>query len=114
MKWPKMCSLAPLVKRTGAKVVLHSGWRFWFGKDLKPLCPESETLVEILLWLKQHSEVNGWVVLDDLDLHNADIKKHQVMPDQTIGLTPEDIVKAEKIILHSSSSFSRKTPVMVE
>lgn len=38
---------------------------------------------------------------DDLDLHNADIEKHQVMPDQTIGLTLEDIEKAEKIILHN-------------
>ena len=57
---------------------------------------------EILLWLKQHNEVIGWVVLDDLDLHNADIEKHQVMPDQTIGLTLEDIEKAEKIILHNN------------
>ena len=56
---------------------------------------------EILLWLRQHREVIGWVVLDDLDLHNADIKKHQVMPDQTIGLTPKDVEKAEKNILHN-------------
>lgn len=131
----KIKILAPLIKRTDAKVVLHSGWRIWFGQDLKPLCPESAKLVEmlnkeglsidgltpdltteeikktkkfslvkadeILLWLKQHSEVIGWVVLDDLDLHNAEIKKHQIMPDQTIGLTPEDIEKAEKIILHN-------------
>lgn len=43
--------------------------------------------------------MDGWVVLDDLDLHNAEIEKHQVKPDQTIGLTMEDIEKAEKIIL---------------
>ena len=53
------------------------------------------------MWLKQHNEVIGWVVIDDLDLHNADIVKHQVMPDQTIGLTLGDIEKAEKIILHN-------------
>ena len=131
----KIKILAPLIKRTDAKVVLHSGWRMWFGQDLKPLRPETKRLVEmlnkeglsidgitpdltteeirttkkfslvkadeILLWLKQHNEVIGWVVLDDLDLHNADIEKHQVMPDQTVGLTLEDIEKAEKIILHN-------------
>ena len=39
------------------------------------------------------------VVLDDLDLHNEQIEKHQVMPDQAIGLTIEDVEKAERILL---------------
>lgn len=54
---------------------------------------------EILLWLKQHNDVSGWVVLDDLDLHNEQIELHQVKPDQTIGLTIENIEEAEKILL---------------
>lgn len=37
-----------------------------------------------------------WAVLDDLDLHNASIERHQVRPDQTIGLTWEDVEKAIK------------------
>ena len=53
---------------------------------------------EILLWLKSHNDVNEWVVLDDLDLHNAQVEKHQVMPDQTIGLTLADVEKAVKIL----------------
>ncbi|MBD5520021.1 MAG: hypothetical protein HDR03_02135 [Lachnospiraceae bacterium] len=53
---------------------------------------------EILLWLKSHNEVTEWVVLDDLDLHNAQIKQHQVKPDQTIGLTLEDVENAIKIL----------------
>ena len=53
---------------------------------------------EILSWLKSHNEVSGWVVLDDLDLHNEKIECHQVKPDQTIGLTVEDIEEAEKIL----------------
>lgn len=131
----KIKILAHLIKKANAKVILHSGWRTWFGQDLKPLRPESQRLVEmlnregvsidgitpdltteeirktkkfslvkadeILLWLEQHNEVIGWVVLDDLDLHNADIEKHQVMPDPTIGLTLKDAEKAEKIILHN-------------
>ena len=54
---------------------------------------------EILLWLKTNNDVAGWVVLDDLDLHNEQIGKHQVMPDQAIGLTLEDVEKAERILL---------------
>lgn len=53
---------------------------------------------EILSWLKSHNDVSGWVVLDDLDLHNEQIERHQVKPDQTIGLTVENIEEAEKIL----------------
>lgn len=54
---------------------------------------------EILLWLSSHSDVTEWVVLDDLDLHNAQIEQHQVKPDQTVGLTFVDVEKAIKILL---------------
>lgn len=53
---------------------------------------------EILLWLKSHNDVNEWVVLDDLDLHNAQVEKHQVKPDQTVGLAIADVEKAIKIL----------------
>lgn len=54
---------------------------------------------EILSWLKTHNDVSGWVVLDDLDLHNEQIELHQVRPDQTIGLTIENIEEAEQILI---------------
>jgi hypothetical protein len=53
---------------------------------------------EILSWLKSHNDVTGWVVLDDLDLHNKQIELHQVKPDPKIGLTVENIEEAEKIL----------------
>lgn len=53
---------------------------------------------EILLWLKLHDNVAGWVVLDDLDLHNALVELHQVKTNPTIGLSIEDIEKAERIM----------------
>ena len=53
---------------------------------------------EILMWLKSHGDVSGWVVLDDLDLHNDLIARHQVKTDQTVGLTLEDAEEAEKIL----------------
>ena len=54
---------------------------------------------EILLWLKLHNNVTEWVVLDDLDLHNDQIKQHQVKTDQTIGLTLENVKQAVKILM---------------
>ncbi len=53
---------------------------------------------EILLWLKSHNDVTKWVVLDDLDLHNVQIKQHHVKPDQTVGLTLENIKEAIEIL----------------
>lgn len=129
----KVKTLATLVNRTGAKIILHSGWRFWFDAKLQPLRAEAERLVErlakeglsldgltpdrtteeirrtkkfslvkadeILAWLKLHDDVDGWVVLDDLDLHNCQVELHQVKTDQRIGLTVDDVKLAEKILM---------------
>lgn len=128
----KIGLLACLVKETGAEIILHSGWRFWFDSELQPLCQEARKLVEllekenlringvtpdltteeirktkkfslvkadeILLWIKSHKNVTGWVVLDDLDLHNDQIRLHQVQTDPTTGLTLENIKQAVKIL----------------
>ena len=128
----KIKLLAVLVKETGAEIILHSGWRFWFNAELKPLCTEAVKLAEllkkenlyingvtpdltteeirktkkfslvkadeILLWISLHNNVTGWVVLDDLDLHNDQIKRHQVKTDQIVGLTPENVKQAVKIL----------------
>ena len=129
----KIKLLACLVKKTNARIILHSGWRTWFDSELKPLRIEAAKLIEllkkeglhidgltpdltteeirktkkfslvkaeeILLWLQSHNDVDEWVVLDDLDLHNVQIEEHQVKPDQTIGLTSADVEKAVKILL---------------
>ena len=54
---------------------------------------------EILLWINSHDDVTAWVVLDDLDLHNDQIRQHQVKTDPTIGLTLENVRQAVKILL---------------
>lgn len=129
----KVALLAQLVKKTDAKIILHSGWRIWFDKDVLPIRQESRRLVEmfetegihiegltpdltteeirkskkfslvkadeILLWLHNHEKVKDWVVIDDLELHNGVVRKHQVKPDATVGLTPQDVEVAEKILL---------------
>ena len=128
----KIILLCKLIADTNAEIILHSGWKYWFDSDLKPLRKEAENLRtllekegltiagvtpdhatdeireskkfslvkagEILAWLGQHNDVDNWVVLDDLDLHNEKIGMHQVKTDQRVGLTIEDVEKAKSIL----------------
>ena len=128
----KVALLGTLVRRTGAEIILHSGWRFWYDADCKPLRAESARLSEmladegmviagatpdltteeirrtkkfslvkaqeILAWVTQHPETIGWVVLEDLNLHNEEVARHQVMTDQTVGLTEADVETAIQIL----------------
>ena len=128
----KVKMLCKLIKDTDAQIILHSGWKYWFDSDLKPLRREAENLRilvekeglvisgmtpdlataeikkskkfslvkagEILAWLKQHNDVDSWVVLDDLDLYSAEIEMHQVKTDRRIGLTIEDVEKAKRML----------------
>lgn len=129
----KIRLLAKLVKNTNAKIILHSGWKFWFDFNLEPTRKESENLSrlmqqeglvidgmtpdfsteeirkskkfslvkasEIMAWLAEHKEIDKWIVIDDLDLHNSEVEAHQIKTDSSIGLTIVDIQKAEKILL---------------
>ncbi len=129
----KIQLLGQLIKSTKAKVVLHSGWKFWFDHEMKPLRKESERLKsmleeegieiddmtpdhstedirksrkfslvkanEILVWISEHDNVDKWIVIDDLDLHNEKIGKHQIQTNASVGLTIENINEAEKMLL---------------
>jgi hypothetical protein len=53
---------------------------------------------EIIAWLEEHKEVQEYLVLDDLALHNDDISAHQIMIDSKVGLTAEDIGRAILIL----------------
>lgn len=130
----KIRLLGKLVRHTGAEIILHSGWKFWFDPGLKPLRKEAaylqrqmqrEGLViagttpdhsteeirkskkfslvkagEILAWLDEHKEVDQWIVMDDLDLHDPRIEIHQLRTDPDTGLTDEDVHKAEAMLLN--------------
>ena len=134
----KVSLFAQLVKKTNAKIILHSGWRIWFDKDVRPIRQESQRLVEmlkkediridgltpdltteeirkskkfslvkadeILLWLHTHENVKEWVVIDDLELHSEVVRKRQVKPDATVGLTPQDVEMVEKILMKKEHS----------
>ena len=120
--------LSRLVKVSNSRIILHSGWRFWFTDDMLPLNEMAKQLQEelgkegvilsgktpdlsdehikntrtfskvkaseILSWLDKQSDVDSWAVLEDLDLKNETIKKHQIMPNPDTGLADEDIDKA--------------------
>ncbi len=43
----KVKLLKEILIKTGAVVVLHSGWKFWFDNDIKPTRKESKFLAEI-------------------------------------------------------------------
>lgn len=40
--------LSQLVEQTSAKIVLHSGWKYWFDENITPLRIEAENLVNLL------------------------------------------------------------------
>lgn len=124
--------LAQLVHETNAQIILHSGWRMWFGAQLQPLRKEAEILVrllweadvsisgitpdlttdeirknkqfslvkadEILAWRKQHKHSGSWVVLDDLELNNEQIRQHQVRTDPAVGLLMKDMERAKQLL----------------
>lgn len=79
----KIKLLAHLVKKTDAKIILHSGWRLWFASALIPLRPEAKNLVNLLKKERLH--------LDGLtpDLTTEKIRKTKKF----------SLVKAEEILL---------------
>lgn len=40
--------LGEIITKTEARVVLHSGWKYWFNKNIQPIKKESQQLVELL------------------------------------------------------------------
>lgn len=128
----KVCLLGELVHKTNAKIVLHSGWRFWFDNAIKPSGKEAKHLAELLrhvnieiydvtpdfsteeirrtkkfslvkakeiiAWLELHPDVCAWIVIDDLDLHNDRITRHQIKTNSMTGLTQKDIENAEMML----------------
>ncbi len=56
---------------------------------------------EILTWVREHPEVKSWIVIDDLDLHNDEVEKHQIKTNPCMGLTQEDVYLAITMLNHT-------------
>jgi hypothetical protein len=54
---------------------------------------------EIILWLNQNPNIDKWIVLDDIDLHNDELAIRQVRTNAEIGLTEKDVDKAIELLL---------------
>jgi len=79
----KIKLLSRLVKETNAKIVLHSGWRFWFDKNMTPIRKESVILSE--RFKIYDIEIHDFTP----DLSNEEIKRNKNF----------SIVKADEILL---------------
>lgn len=62
---------------------------------------------EILAWLDAHPDVSSWVVLDDLVLQHELVGAHQVKTDPAVGLTAEDVSKAEAMLLQTKKETGK-------
>lgn len=54
---------------------------------------------EIMAWLAGRSDVEAWVVLDDLALPGEQLRLHQVQTDPALGLALQDIEKAKQLLM---------------
>ncbi len=78
----KVKLLSEIVKRTEASIVLHSGWRFWFDKNIQPLREESQRLMEMF---KRHQ-----IAISDV---TPDFTTEEIRRTKMFGL-----VKAQEIL----------------
>lgn len=118
----QMKNLRRIIEETGAKVVLSSDWRYdrddpkWngdflelkeellrYGISLYGFTPELRSAhrgAEIDAWLKDHDEVENFVILDDrLDIEPN--KDHWVRTVMSRGLGIEETEEAIRVLMNS-------------
>ena len=104
-------NLAKIVKKTNAKIVLSSTWRIYkshiyvlearlaeYGLRIYDKTDDINMIkgAEITEWLKQHRDIENYVVIDDeeYNLSNFIDNKHLVIVDSKYGLTFGDRIRA--------------------
>ena len=136
----KVEALSGLVEKTGAAVVLSSGWKLMFDSEMRPLTGEATLLFdaflkfgvsiygktpdlstqeirkthafskvkakEIKAWLSARGDIDGFIVIDDLDLNDEFINSRRVCVDGAFGLSDEDIRLAINMLLDDTEHNS--------
>lgn len=128
----KVEALSGLVEKTGAVVVLSSGWKLMFDSEMRPLTGEATLLFdaflkfgvsiygktpdfsteeirktrafskvkanEIKAWLDARSDIESFVVIDDLYLNDEIIDSRRVRVNGAAGLSDADIKLAADML----------------
>lgn len=126
----KVKRLAKIVEATDAEIILSSDWKDGWNKyytGQKPshikyldnhLYKKGKLIIkdktpdtnkgswfrgeEILTYLRIHSGIDNYVILDDTffdDFANKEIEEHLVLTNREVGLTDDDVKNAIKILL---------------
>jgi hypothetical protein len=117
VKWGReaVSNLKNLVDTTGAEIVISSTWRKHFsvekfkemfaiyGWENAPVIDKTPTSfrirgLEVNSWLKDHPDVDKYVILDDFDDFMVQQRPYFVNTDPEVGLTSEDVQKAYNIL----------------
>lgn len=117
IKWghKNLENLQEIVDQTNAKIVISSTWRIHFSietfKEMFTIYGWKDAPIidrtpggyktrglEINRWLKDHPEVESYVIIDDFDEFMISQKKNFVNTDPEIGLTYKDAINAINIL----------------
>ena len=101
----KVRLLSKIINETKAKIVLHSGWRFWFDGNIMPLRKEAEYLVEVF----KNYDLNIYDKTPDLTtVEIRKSKKFSLVKAQEILLWLDQHDNIEKYVILDDLDLSNK------
>ena len=101
----KVRCLSRIINETEAKIVLHSGWRFWFDGNIMPLRKEAEYIVEIF----KNYDLNIYDKTPDLTtVEIRKSKKFSIVKAQEILLWLDQHDNIEKYVIFDDLDLNNK------
>ena len=110
----RVCMLNNIIRGLDVQVVISSAWRIvWEPEELQWILDQQgffgrvidrtpslgvDRGLEIADWIKNNGPVDRWVVLDDSEDAGESQEGHFVKTDGSVGLEPEHVEMARKIL----------------